>query len=154
MIEIVKSKACAVTGHRNLGQDFSKNLLKEKLLEVINKGVDTFLVGMAIGFDSACFKVLEEIQQQKNIKIIACIPCENQDVNFTKEQKIEYRKMVNSAYEVVLISKNYTPSCMLKRNRFMVDNSEYLICYLRQDNGGTKYTVDYAQKLGKNIIRI
>ena len=154
MIEIVKNKACAVTGHRSLGLDFNKSLLKEKFLEVIDKGVDTFLVGMAVGFDSVCFKVLEDIRKQKNIKIIACIPCKNQDVNFSKEQKIEYRKMVNSADEYVLISKDYTPGCMLKRNRFMVDNSEYLICYLRQSSGGTKYTVDYAQKKGKNIISI
>ena len=154
MIKVDKSKTCAVTGHRNLGFDFDKSLLKASVLEVINKGVDTFLVGMAVGFDSVCFKVLEDIRKQKNIKIIACIPCKNQDINFTQSQKIEYKKMLNSADEQVLVSEEYTPGCMFKRNRFMVDNSNYLICYLRSSSGGTIYTVNYAQKLGKNIIKL
>ena len=154
MIKIDKSRACAVTGHRSLGYDFDKNLLEIEILKLIDSGVNTFLVGMAVGFDSACFKVLEQIRKQKEIKIIACIPCKNQDINFTDKQKLEYRKMVNSADGYVLVEQEYTKGCMLKRNRYMVDNSEYLICYLRNNLGGTKYTVDYAQKKGKNIIRI
>ncbi len=154
MIGIEKEKTCAVTGHRTVLSDLSKKNLKQEILKVINKGVDTFLVGMAVGFDTICFNVLEEIRKEIPIKIIACIPCPNQDKNFSLSQKREYERMNDVSDRRLLISKSYTSGCMLKRNRFMVDNSDYLICYLRQNRGGTFYTVTYAKEKNKNIIKI
>ena len=42
-------KNCVFTGHRDLGEDFSKKKLKKTIEEVILQGVDTFYNGMAIG---------------------------------------------------------------------------------------------------------
>ena len=50
------------------------------------------------------------------------------------------------ADEIIVLSEEYTPYCMLKRNRFIVDNSSVLLAYLKEEKGGTKYTVDYAEK--------
>lgn len=154
MIQIDKSRACAVSGHRNLSLDFSTQKLKETFIELINSGVDTFLVGMAIGFDAKCFTVLEQLRPIYNIKIVACVPCEEQDKNFSIAQKKEYERMLLNATEVILVSKNYTKGCMLKRNRFMIDNSDYLVCYLREQSGGTAYTVKYASQTNKKIIYV
>ena len=38
--------------------------------------------------------------------------------------------------------------------RSHVDNSAYLICYLRQHSGGTFYTVNYAEKRSLEILRL
>jgi hypothetical protein len=75
---IDKEKAVSVTGHRILRQDIDKEKLKNALLTLAIGGYDTFLVGMAIGFDTLCFNLLEEIRKEKEIKIIACIPCLDQ----------------------------------------------------------------------------
>ena len=48
----------------------------------------------------------------------------------------------------------YTADCMLARNRNLVDNSAYLVCYFRERRGGTAYTVDYADRQGIQIIRL
>lgn len=154
MMGIESSKTCAVTGHRAVGADLSREKLKKALLELINKGVDSFLVGMAVGFDTICFNVLEELRKDFNIKIIACIPCPNQDKNFSQKQKIEYERMNDVSDRRLLISNSYTSGCMLKRNRFMVDNSDYLVCYLRDNKGGTFYTVNYATSKNKTIVRV
>ncbi len=152
MIEIIKEKTVSVTGHRNLREDFDREKVKEVFKNRIELGYDTFLIGMALGFDTECFKILEELRNLKPIKIVACIPCERQDQKFTIEQKKEYKKLVDSADEKILVSKDYTPYCMQKRNMFMVDNSGLLIAYLRNIKGGTKNTVEYAKKQNVSII--
>lgn len=154
MITIKKESACAVTGHRVLGADFNSERLKNAFVELINKGVDTFLIGMAVGFDSKCFLVLEQLKNEYSIKLIACIPCANQDKSFTLAQKKEYARMLEVADQKIMVGVEYTSGCMLKRNRFMVDNADYLVCYLREQKGGTAYTVNYAKSKNKNIIEV
>ena len=149
---INKARACAVTGHRRVEKDLDLIKLEKIFIKLIEGGFDTFLVGMAIGFDTICFKILEKLRRFYDIKIIACIPCKTQSYKYSKEQKEEYDKMVKSADERVILSENYTPYCMHQRNRYMVDNCYCLIAYLRQDFGGTANTVRYAQKQGVNII--
>ncbi|MBP5466852.1 MAG: DUF1273 family protein [Clostridia bacterium] len=149
-----RTKTCAFTGHRNLKSDFSAEKLKTVIKKLVCGGYDTFLIGMAIGFDTECFKILEEIRKNKPIKIIACIPCVSQDYKFSPEQKEKYAKMLNSADEKIYVSKEYTKTCMFKRNMFMVDNAGVLIAYLNSDYGGTYQTVNYAKRKNVDIIFI
>ena len=58
-------------------------------------------------------------------------------------------EILGQADEVRVLSSEYTQTCMLDRNRYMVDNSSILIHYLRSNRGGTKYTVNYA--ITKNV---
>jgi uncharacterized phage-like protein YoqJ len=151
---INNAKTVAVSGHRFLDKDFNKDLLRKVFLELIEKDYDTFLIGMAVGFDTECFKILENIRKQKNIKIIACIPCLNQHKNFSLFQKREYERMVASADEKIVLQQEYDKYCMLKRNNFMVDNCSVLVTYLRKTTGGTAYTERYANKKNVHVIKI
>ena len=135
-------------------RSFNTIELKEVFIDLISKGIDTFLIGMAIGFDSLCFKILEKLKEQYQIKLVACVPCYNQDKNFTFLQKKVYQEMLNNADLIHYVSKEYTPYCMQKRNVFMVDNSGVLIAYLRENKGGTFNTVKYATKKQKQIIYV
>lgn len=145
-------KTCAVTGHRGLNNDFDSDKLVSVLKEVIADGYDCFLIGMALGFDTECFHALEKMRKTENIKLIACVPCEDQDKKFTEAQKKEYKRMISVADEVTILSRAYTGKCMLMRNKFMIDRCSALIAYLRRKTGGTFYTVNYAEKTGKRII--
>ena len=154
MIEIVKEKAVSITGHRVIREGFDQNKVEQVFLERIKLGYDTFLVGMAIGFDTICFQILEKFRKLFPIKIIACIPCQTQAQKFNSSQKKEYERMLAVADEKILISKDYTPYCMQKRNMFMVDNSSHLIAYLRECSGGAKNTVEYAKNKNVSIIYV
>lgn len=151
---IDKIKTCAFTGHRILKSDYNKTELTRVVQTLINGGFNTFLIGMAVGFDTECFKILEELRKKKPIKIIACIPCVSQDYKFSTEQKAEYKRMLNSADEKIYVSKEYTKTCMFKRNMFMVDNSSVLVAYLNSDRGGTYQTVNYAKRKNVKVIII
>lgn len=146
-------KACAVSGHRNC-KGFSTENIEEIFLSLIKEGYDTFLIGMAIGFDFFCFKELEKIKKIHDIKLVACIPCPNQSMKYSDCQKREYFRMLSVADEIIQVSDKYNSYCMHKRNRFMVDNSSCLVCFLRRQSGGTFYTYNYAKNLGKRIISV
>ena len=151
---IDKKKTCCFSGHRILPSNFDCEELKKLVYKSINDGFDTFLCGMALGFDSECFKVLQELKKDFTLKVIACIPCESQSKFFNKKQKAEYEKMINSADEVIYVSKEYFDGCMQKRNRHLVDGSSLCVCYLAKQDGGTAYTVQYAREKGLQVVNI
>lgn len=154
MINIEKSVTCSVTGHRIMQGDIEEISVEKVFLKLIDGGYKFFLIGMALGFDSMCFRILEKIRKEKEIKIIACIPCDTQAEKFCYKDKKEYERMLKSADEKIHVSKEYTPYCMMKRNMFLVDNSSVLVSYKRRDKGGTAKTVAYAEKNGCMVIEI
>ena len=48
----------------------------------------------------------------------------------------------------------YSDGCMLRRNRAMVDASQRIISVYDGGDGGTAYTVRYAERMGREIIRL
>ena len=63
-----KEKACSVTGHRIMSGDIEEKTVYDALYKLAESGINAFLVGMAIGFDTLCFHVLEKIRKVKDIK--------------------------------------------------------------------------------------
>ena len=133
-------------------KNFDVAEIEKAVYNAINDGFSTFLVGMAIGFDSVCFNVLEKIRQEKKIKIISCVPCKDQSEFFNSKQKAEYERMIKAADKVVYLAESYYEGCMQARNEFMIDNSSRLICYLKTSYGGTYATVKYAVEKEREIV--
>ena len=148
-------KSVAFTGHRKVEYNFDYKKLELFLQDLITKGYQNFFIGMALGFDTICFRTLENLKKSyPHIKLIACIPCKEQDKMFNFEQKQRYKNMLDNADYRVLISEKYTSYCMQERNEFMVDNSSLVIAYLQRNYGGTANTVNYANKTGKRVVNI
>lgn len=148
-----REKRVAVSGHRELEYNFNFKSLREELEKLSDK-YNVFLIGMALGFDTACFQALEKIRENKDIKIVACIPCTNQNEWYSLPQRAEYERMINSADQVIVLKGRYDYTCMRERNRFLVDNSSLLLAYKRKNTGGTVYTVNYAVEKNVPVIRI
>lgn len=148
------NSTCCFTGHRVLRKDFDITALEEAVNEAINGGYKTFLTGMANGFDRVCASVLTNLKNEKNVEIIACVPCRDQDKFFTQKQKEEYDYFLKNADEVIYLSDEYYNGCMQVRNRYMVDNSSLVIAYSKTNFGGTFYTVSYAIKNNKKLVYI
>ncbi len=145
-------KTACVTGHRKIEKEFNLEKLADAFILAIEKGITNFLVGMAVGFDMVCFKVLEKLREIYPIKLIACIPCIDQPKKFSEYEKITYYNLIDRADEKVYVSKEYKKNCMNLRNFYMVDNSKLVIAYLKEEKGGTFNTVSYAKRKGKEII--
>lgn len=154
---IEKSKTVCFSGHRILKLSDVKKSLNQAILSSIEEGKTTFLAGGALGFDTiAAHQIMCLKNDFSALKLFLVLPCppEEQTKYWTENQKKEYSEILNQADEVKILSPHYTKTCMLERNRFMVDNSSQLICYLRRNRGGTFYTVNYAEKSGVPIVRL
>ena len=53
-----------------------------------------------------------------------------------------------------MLQTHYTPDCMDKRNKYMVDQSDVIIAVWSGSPSGTGKTVQYAQSQGKPIVTI
>ena len=119
----------------------------DKLLELLNKEKKQTLVNqpnISINEDG-CYNVFLNVTSDEEIKI-----------NISKGKDVTiYEYIKNQADKVIYISKQYEKECMLKRNRFMVDNSNFVTAaWDGRKRGGTYYTLNYAKKLNKQIILV
>ena len=145
---------CAVTGHRVLGKEFRRAVLEEKLDFLLARGADTFLCGMALGFDLPCGELLGERKKSVPVRLVACIPCADQSGAFPPAAKRRYDALLGSCDERVVLHERYETGCMFERNRYMVDRCDLLFAYLREGSkkGGTYYTVRYAERQKKPVF--
>ena len=156
---IDKMKVACFSGHRNLPQDSAELQanLEKAIIELIERGVVFFGNGAALGFDQMASETVPRLKEDyPHIRLVMVLPCppEQQSLKWNDDQKKCYYEILEQADKVRILSPRYTDKCMLDRNRHMVDNSAYLICYLRQHSGGTFYTVNYAEKRSLEILRL
>ena len=158
------NKSLCFTGHRpqKLVYGFNehhemcirlKDRLRFEIRQKIEEGIDTFLCGMALGTDIWCGEIVVELQKEhRGIHLIACIPHNGQEKKWNDDYQRRYRALLNCAEDQVVISDHYTKDCMQIRNEYMVDHSSHMIAVYNGQEGGTKTTIEYAIKKGRNII--
>ena len=160
--------SCCFTGYRPQKFPFSlnredddyvafENRLSLKILELIKNGCVCFYTGMAMGFDIIAAETVlsaREIFPQASVKLICAVPFKEQPVTFPNEWKRRYRNILENCDDIILVSDRYFPSCYMKRNKYMVDNSDCVLCYFDGQKGGTKSTVDYAKERGRAVINL
>lgn len=154
----MRKYTCCFSGHRRIPNE-DLFIVKQKLMKAISSAIKDgyiyFGAGGALGFDTlAAQTVLEMKKQYAQIRLILVLPCLSQ-ARYWREQDIsEYERIKRSADKVIYTSQEYTYDCMHKRNRHLVNNSSLCICYLKEQSGGTAYTVNYAESRGLNIINV
>jgi len=152
------------TGHRlqKLGFDEGHPLctqLKERLKSEIEKkiqlGATDFYCGMALGTDMWCGQIVIELKKTyPHIRLIACVPHIGQEKSWSQSEQERYRALLAAADESVVFFEHYVNGCMQKRNRYMVDHCSHVIAVFNGSGGGTKTTLEYAQKKGLDIVVI
>ena len=146
-------KTIAFSGYRS--EKLPENIdpirinLRETVLSSIEEGYDTFLCGMADGFDLMAANVVLEFKPQYDLKLINVIPFKE---HTSKSEA--YTKILNSADDTVILSETFTYDSYYRRNEYMVDHCDKLICYYDGRYGGTEYTVEYAGKQGIPTINL
>lgn len=144
----------ALSGHRDLPEDFDTNRLYDALEDLIRAGNFYFCCGMARGFDLVALKCLLDLKQRYHVRIEACIPYLGQENRFPPREKEFYREALLSCDEKTYVSKTYFNGCALVRNRYMVDKCDTLLAYCTRDTGGTAFTVKYARTKGLRIVEL
>ena len=155
---IIKGATVCFTGHRVIPEkDYPEiqKRLEDEIIALIHQGARYFGAGGALGFDTmAALCVLKLRTEFPHIRLILVLPCREQAERWSERNKKIYGQILKQADKVVYTAERYYRGCMLKRNRYLVDNSAICVCYLTEDSGGTAYTAEYARQKGLQIINL
>lgn len=155
---------CCFTGHRVMSKSQRSEVLyrlRSTILYFVSKGVVNFRAGGALGFDTLAATMVVDLKRSDNrIKLILDLPYEGQDENWSDTDKRIYKFICENADVINVFdkrpsSRRKATELLYKRNRALVDNSDYCVCYLKKKGrSGTAYTVDYAKRLDREIINL
>ena len=166
-----KEKTVSFSGYRPHKFDFSLNggseyerftlILFNQIIKSIENGYDTFISGMAPGFDIIAAELVilaKRTYPEKGIKLICALPYSNfrDSRHFTQHWRARYDRVINHCHRNINVTNNAMESvyCYIHRNKFLVDNCSQLICYYSGKSGGTKNTIKYADGSKVEIINI
>lgn len=160
-------KVCCFTGYRPSKFPFSLNKSNEEyikfeneltvtILSLFDDECYTFYTGGAMGFDIIAAEAVLDLKKAcpHPVKLICAVPFKNQSDTYTDVWKSRYEAVLSTADEVVFTSEDYHRGCYSIRNRYMVDNSDYVLTWFDGAGGGTKNTINYALKKGKTVVNI
>ena len=157
-------RTCAFTGHRpqNLPFRFNESdkrciALKRKLQKLIvhlieQHNVTHFISGMAIGVDMYAAEIVLDLKAKyPHITLESAIPCETQAAKWSEPLRDRYFKIAEQCDRETMLQTQYTPDCMQKRNRYMVDQADVLLAVWDGTPSGTGSTVQYARAQDKVV---
>ena len=158
----MKNSVC-FSGYRPAKFNYSsenKKLIYQKLITEISTcikyGYDTFYFGGAPGFDLLAAYAVIYLKRIFDIKLICALPYEKFYLSeeFDESWHKEYLAIAAKCDEIINVSKDKNDGCFMLRNKFMVDNSNILICFFDGQKGGTLNTINYAKQNGLQIINL
>lgn len=129
--------------------------LEEKILKLAGFGVTRFFTGGNLGFDTlAAQTVLRVREENPEVRLVLVLPSRDQAAKWPARAVEMYEGIKAQADDVIYTSESAGRGHMLKRNRFMVDESDYCVTYLCKISGRTAQTVRYAERTGHVVINI
>lgn len=161
------NKSAAFTGYRSYKLPFKHDLndpvaiaLRQALYMefealIRDHGFRYFLTGGAEGSDLMAAEIILELKKKYKslgIQHYLCLPCKNHDKKWRQEDKDRLAAIAKKSHVFYITEGEYTPDCMQKRNRYMVNTSCVLIAVFDGKSGGTGNTIEYARKCARKII--
>lgn len=146
-------KICCFFGHSKLynTEEIQKKLYKaiEKL--ILKEGIKDFWVGNYGVFDKMASYILNELKKIYDIKIELIIPYLTREI---AEENDFYNRRFDSVCIADIPQTTHYKSKITKTNQYIVDNCEYMICFIENEWGGAAKALKYAEKKKKIIINI
>lgn len=159
-----RKECCCFTGHRpeklpwgSRESDPRCQTLKAQLAAALDRafaqGYRHFLCGMARGTDLYfCEAVLQLRKQHPEVTLEAAIPFPGQAERWNKAEQARYDALLSQCNYESVVQHSYTPGCLQRRNRYLVDHASLLIAAYNGKGGGTLYTLTYAMQQGIDVV--
>ena len=133
-------------GHGDLAYD---NRIENEVIEcvegLINNGADRFFLGGYGNYDSMCARVVNNLRgKYPQIKSYLVIPYLNKKYDTVIYDDTIYPPIENIPLRFAIV----------KRNEWMIDNSEIVVAYVMNSAGDAAKSVLYAQRKNKIVINI
>lgn len=151
---------CAFTGHRpgklpwgDREADPRCLALKVQIAQAVararKKGTDIYACGLARGCDFYFFETVLTLRKTDPLlRLEAWLPCPEQADRWPEADRVRYTSCLRQCDAVHVLEPTYSPGCMLRRNRAMLDRADLLISVYDGTGGGTGAAVAYAKRRG------
>ena len=161
-----REQTCCFTGHRAEKLPWKlneldpaclalKRRLSDALAALYDAGYRHFICGMATGADLYFGEAVVALRQERpDVTLEAAIPYDGQAAQWPAALKKRYFRLAEECDERTILHAVYTPTCMMERNRYMVDRSSLLLAVYNGTAGGTQSTLLYAMRAGIEIVRL
>ena len=159
--------SCAFTGHRPHKFPWKDNeadprciALKETLARQIatlaGAGVTEYFTGGADGTDCWAAEIVLDLREKNPALKLRCVlPYGGQADRWSDSARERYHSILKQADSVDYVSRQYYDGCMIDRNHRLVESAGLLLAVFNGvRRSGTGATVNYARKMGKEIIVI
>lgn len=159
--------ACSFTGHRPHKFPWKdhetdprctalKSTLAEQIAALTAAGVTDYYSGGADGTDCYAAEVVLSLRKKNPaLKLHCVLPCKEQAEKWDATAQKRYYSILQRADSVTYVSQKYYDGCMIDRNHRLVESAGLLLAvFSGVRRSGTGATVNYARKLGREIIVI
>lgn len=163
---VTVGKTCAFSGHRPERLPWGQNeqdprcvalkiQMERELRRLCQNGVNAFICGMARGTDCFFAEILLQLRQVYPITLEAALPCQGQHRRWRQEEQRRFEGLLQQCDLVTCREKTYSEGCMLRRNRYMVEQADILMTVFDGlPRSGTGATVAYARQRGLEILAL
>lgn len=139
---------CCFFGHKDIPSGLTERLFPV-LTRLIAEGVDSFLVGNQGGFDSTVLHTLRLLKEKYphityNV-VLAYMPGNKEEWSAYEPMETLYPEGLESVHPRYAISW---------RNKWMVQESDVVVCYVTHSWGGAAQYMEYARRKKKTVINI
>lgn len=143
---MAKEQTATFIGHKEC-YGVSSEQVREEIIKLIENGVTDFLSGGMGSFDWMCARIVFELKKNyPHIHNYLVIPY----LTFT----ILEEKYFDSIIYPEGFEKYHFKSAIPARNKYLVDNSAYAICYVTHGWGGAAQTFEKAVKKGLTVVNL
>jgi len=160
-----REQCCCFTGHREEKFSFHNirdpgfaraiHALEDAMALALRLGCTHFLSGMCEGWDLWCAELVLRIREiRPEVTLEAVVPFVGQEHSWPADTQDYYRDMLAQAQMATVLHDRYRRGCYHERNRFLVDHASLVLAGVEQEDGGARYTMEYARKKGVQIIDV
>ena len=146
------SGICAFFGHRNT---VITPQLEEKITQTVRlliaRGIDEFWCCEQGTFNWICRVIVFTLKKEFQFIRVCCVCAYNPDKYSPIRQK-SLEQMYDELIYVDEIADGLPRFAITRRNRYIAKNADVIVCYVTNSKGGAYKSVQYAQRLGTEII--
>ncbi len=136
--------ACTFFGHKAC-YGLDADIVYDAIERLILQGVDTFYVGNQGGFDAmvySCLKQLRKAYPHIHVSVVLA---------YLPTQRREGEDMSDTMYPEI---EGHPKFAIERRNKWMVDVSNYCVCYINRTWGGACKFARMAKRCGLQVMNL
>ena len=138
--------ACTFIGHKDFTFKYYSKLCEAIENLILSERVNEFYVGTNGAFDRSAYRALCDLEKKYKIRINVITAYLNQkDLSVYKQNEIIFPE---------ILEKTPYRYAINKRNFYMIEKSQYMICYMNHTFSNTYNFVNRAAKRKLKIINI